>query len=288
MTVRHSFDLYEYIAATTSPEVAAAMASSVAWRIDILIVQAARQLFKQVREVQHENSLDTLAELNITLGAQIAAERAFEEAGSTTEGPIATIQELSPLAEGWHGLSAKLTELTYDYKGFPRQYARKCIEEQITSPEVIKVGSGTKARMRRSAERKAEMFGEPDAVDQLYNNGVRRSELRAADMVEALKAQSRGVVHMLHLAQRLDVGRVPSSNFQNLAVETQRILIDAAQGAAERAETYAVENRGLSDSDYDLISLSAFKVVKDLRAELKHPRFVAQAAQLVAGEKMTG
>ena len=79
-----TFDLFDYIRDTTNIEVAAQMAQSVAWRLDVMIQGAARQLFKAVREHQYANGVDGLSELTMALQEQMFAEQAFAKAKPAT------------------------------------------------------------------------------------------------------------------------------------------------------------------------------------------------------------
>lgn len=289
--VHHSFDLFDYVNAIMSPEVAAQVAQSVAWRIDTMSISAARQLFKDIREDQVNAGIDSLAELTLAMNKQAYSEQVFHEYGSIHTGPICLIKELAYVSEAWHAAAARLTSLTFDWKGVPKVYTQRSIEDQIFNPGTIKIAGESKARMRVSAERKANLFGMPEAVDKLYANNLARSEQRAADTVENIKSMAQGVFHMYALAvahPMQDPSGATTTEFMSLSLETQRVLINAAMTAAERAESWATNDRNLSDNDYDLISLSAFKAMKELGAELKHPRFIAAAAQQQAGEHMTG
>lgn len=286
-----SFDLHDYVSEIMSPEVAAQVAQSVAWRVDIMIISAARQLYKGIRQNQFEAGIDVMAELTLSLNMQAYAETAFYENGSTVTGPVCAIKELMYVRESWHGLARELTGMTSDWKGVPKTYIEKTIEEQIFEPGQMKVASQTKNRMMISAKRKAEAYDMPDAADKLYASNIARAEQRNADMGENLKGMAQGVCHMFSLAcahKMDDPSGETTMEFTSLSLEAQRVLINAAKVAAERAEQWAMDDRNLSDNDFDLISLSALKVDKDLRSALKQPRFVAAAAQETAAEANVG
>lgn len=286
-----SFDLFDYVNDVMSPEVAAAVAQSVAWRIDIMIIGAARTLYRDVRSEAFNTGVDVLAELTLSLNMQAFAESSFYEAGSTVTGPVCSIKELMYVREAWHCLATNLTSLTYDRNGCPKVYIPKTIEMQIFEPGQMKVAPKTKARMMISAKRKAEAAEMPEATDKLYANNLQRTEQRNADMSENLKNQAQGVCHMFDMACKhamIDPSGDTTMEFMSLSLETQRVLINAAKVAAERAEQWAMDDLRMADSDFDVISLSVLKLDKDLRAVLKQPRFMIAAAQELAASANVG
>ncbi len=70
------------------------------------------------------------------------------------------------------------------------------------------------------------------------------------------------------------------TEFYKLPVSVQRVLLQHAQSAAQRADEWACKERGMSDNEYDRILACVLKVDADIRAVMKSPRFVI--AQRVA------
>lgn len=289
--VHHFFDLFEYINSIPSPEVAAQVAQSVAFRVDVTIISAARALYKDIREELFNAGIDVRAELSLALNQKAYAETAFYENGSTATGPVCTIKQLMAQREMWHGLAKELTQLTYDWKGVPRTYVEKDIVEQILEPGAMKVSSLTKAKHMKGAKRSAEALGAPEHAELLYAKRIQRSEQRNADMLENLRDQAQGVVNMFELALSHpmdDPSGATTAEFRSLPLDTRRMLINAAITAAERAEEWAAEDRNMTDTAYDVISIASMKAIKDLRTQLTHPDFVIAARQAEAAESMTG
>lgn len=289
--VHHHFDLFNFTSEVISPEVAAQMAQSVAWRIDIMIISAARSLYKDIREEQFNAGIDVRAELTLAMNKQAYSEQAFYEHGSSNVGPVSSIKELMYQREGWHALATDLTALTCDWKGQPKVYVAKTIEEQIFEPGQMKVGADTKRKLHMGAKRLAEAYDQPEEAENLYKRRLERSEQKMVDVGENLKTQAQGVCHMFDLAIRHPMNQ-PSGDttmeFSSLSLDSQRTLIKAAATAAQRAEEWAADDRNMTDTDYDMICLSSIKAVKLLNAELKQPRFVVARQQQEAGEAMTG
>lgn len=289
--VHHYFDLFNYVNTIASPEVAAQVAQSTAWRIDVMIISAARSLYKDIREELFNTGVDVRAELTLAMNQKSYAEQVFYENGSTVTGPVSTIKELMYQREAWHTLAKNLTSLTFDWKGTPRTYVEKSIEDQIFEPGQMKVSRETKAKHLKGAKRMAEAYDQPEAAEILYSRRLARSEQKMSDVSENLRDQAQGVANMFELAVRHpmeDPSGATTMEFTSLSLDTRRVLINAAITAAERAEEWAAEDRNMTDTGYDLICLATLKVVKELRAQLKQPCFVAAAQQEAAAAVNVG
>ena len=289
--VHHYFSLFDYINSIPSPEVAAQVATSVAWHVDTMVISAARQLYKGIREELFNQGIDVKAELTLSLNMQAYAETAFHENGSSVTGPVCAIKELMFQREMWQELAKTLTNMTFDWKGVPREYKERSIEDQIFEPGVMKVGANTKAKLLKGAQRIAEAYDQPESTQLLYSRRLARSEQKMADIGENLRDQAQGVANMFDLAVRhpmADPSGETTAEFTSLSLEAQRVLLNAAITAAERAEEWAAEDRNLTDTASDLICLSSLKVIKDLRAQLKQPCFINAAHQEAAAETNVG
>lgn len=289
--VHHYFDLWDYVNAIPSPEVAAQVAQSTAWRIDVMIISAARNLYKDIREEAFNAGVDTRAELTLAMNQKAFSEQVFAENGSTVTGPVSTIKELMYVREAWQNLAKNLTNLTFDWKGTPRVYTERSIEDQIFEPGQMKVSRETKAKHLKGATRIAEAYDQPEAAQLLYTKRLARSEQKMADVSENLRDQAQGVANMFDLAVHhpmKDPSGPTTMEFNSLSVDARRVLINAAITAAERAEEWAAEDRNMSDTSYDMICLTVLKVVKDLRAQLKQPCYVIAAHQEAAAAVNVG
>lgn len=289
--VRHYFDLFDYINSIPSPEVAAQVAQSTAWRIDVMIISAARQLYKDIREELFNTGVDVKAELTLAMNQKAYSEQVFAENGSTATGPVSTIKELMYQREAWHTLAKDLTSLTFDWRGSPKTYIERSIEDQIFEPGQMKVSRETKAKHLKGAQRMAEAYDQPEATHLLYTKRLARSEQKMSDVSENLRDQAQGVAHMFDLAchhTMEDPSGPTTMEFNSLSINVRRTLINAAITAAERAEEWAAEDRNMSDTSYDLICLATLKVVKDLRAQLKQPCYIAAAHQEAAAAVNVG
>jgi hypothetical protein len=293
----HYFDLFQFIDAIPSVEVAAQVATSTAWRIDVTIISAARQIYKAVKEELYNQGVDERAELTNALNMQAFAEESFSEIGSSLTGPIATIKHLTYQREAWQELAKRLTALTCNWQGVPNFYAEKSLEDQIFNPGNMKVSGDTKRKLKMGSQRKAEAAGSPELAAALYERQLARSAGKAEDITALMKTQAQGIAFMLDAAARH--GNVLNKEsctpqgelsplFSGLPVDVQRILIDNAIKAAQRAEEWAAEDRSITESGYDTICICSLKAVAELQSVLKAPKFREPQQQAEAVENTLG
>ena len=278
--------------------------------VDFTLVNAARSLFKGVRQDTFQNgTLDSIAELNAALNEQVFAETCFYEAGSTTTGFIETIQSLYPLREQWLEDAKRITALTVDWEGKPRAYTPLDLEEQICAPE-INTSKKTIGRITRQVTRKAADMG-IDEEDKLktIENRLAREKTNNAEMVLSMKSTSAGVLHMLHAALQAnidtdttDVNGGHSSEGSSCRVEHKagkpdfhllpysmryKLISDVIRNAELQSE-WACKNNRMSDDEFDTFDMLCSKTIKALRAVVNSPAFKAALAQTEASEAMTG
>lgn len=290
-TTHAYFDLFSAIKGIASPEIAAPTAQSTAWKIDALIIQSARQIYRGVKDHYANSGLDARAELTLALNEQAFAESCFDEIGSSMTGPITTIKELMFQREAWIALAVELTPLTLSYTGQPKVYEHKDLESSLFEIGPMKVNSQFKSRAQRSAKRNAEAFGMPEEADRLYQSKLARKEISMAGLAENLKDQAQGVAWMMYAANRADIKAVDTQTtayFSSLTLPTQRELINNAVQAAARALDWAADNRSLTEADYDMADLACLKFTRELQAVLKSSRFANAAQQEAAAAVNVG
>lgn len=284
-----TFDLFDYIRDTVNAEVAAQMAQSVAWRIDVLIQGAARQLFKAVREHQYTNGVDGLAELTLALQEQAFAEQAFAETGSTTDGPVTIIKELMMWRAAAHNLASSLTSLTTDFAGRPKHYEIPDLDGVFFQEVNLKVKPQTKRRMTMSIERRAKAYDlTPEEKQAQLAKRILREEGKLKDVGTTLQEQAGAVYEMFRQACAATLDADIGQCFHTMAMSSQRVLIESAMTAADRAEDYATSSSSLSDAEFDDVCMTVLCVNKELKAVLTSPRFRNDAAQQAAAAVNVG
>lgn len=284
-----TFCLFDHIREIINPEVAAQVAQSVAWRVDTLIQGAARQLFKSVREDQFKKGVDGLAELTMALREQAFAEHAFEEAGNVVTGPVATIKELMLQREGAHNLAAELTALCNDWQGRPKTYVVPDLDDVFFTEVNLKVRPQTKRRIAMSVERRAKAYDldEAETKAQIAKR-VAREEDKLHDVSQTLQDQSGAVYEMFRQACSVSLDAEVGRDFHTMEMANQRILIEAAITAADRAEEYAASSTNMTDSEFDDVCMCVLQTVKQLKLVLNSSRFKTAAQREAAAAVNVG
>jgi hypothetical protein len=293
-TTHQYFDLIDYIRNIQNFEVASQMAQSLAFRVDVNIQSAARQLFKLLRDDQMEklaagSSNDSLADLTAALGEQAFAERCFHEIGSSAAGPVETIRDLMSMRDDIHEMAAELTSYCLDWQGNARQYEIPDLDARFYERPKLKIKETEARRAAKSVTRRAEAYGlsKEDAETMLVKKLARKND-KLREVEETLANQGHVVHVMFTLAMSCKIDCTPADSFYTLAIDQQRQMIDACMKAADRAEEYAERNDRLPESDYDDICACVMKVNRDLSNVLRSPRFAAHAASEAAASTNVG
>lgn len=284
-----TFCLFDFIREIPNCEVAAQVAQSTAWRIDTLIQGAARQLFKAVREDQFKKGVDGLAELTMALREQAFAEHAFEEAGNVVTGPVATIKELTVHREGARNLAAELTALCLDWQGRPKLYVAPDLDDVFFNEVQLRVKPQTKRRIAMSVERRAKAYDltEEETKAQVAKR-VQREEDKLHDVSATLQDQSGAVYEMFRQACAVQLDAEVGREFHTMAMENQRILIESAIAAADRAEEYAASSNNITDAEFDDICMCVLQTTKQLKLVLNSTRFKTAAQREAAAAVNVG
>jgi hypothetical protein len=280
-TTYKTFDLNTFLDELPSAYVRMQALQSYAWRIDTLITQAVRTLFKAVREeakVGGIDSLDTFADYNNALAEQDFAEQCFLEIGSASAGPVTSIHELLDIRAEAHQLAYDATRQVLDWKGNLRTYIIPDLEDVIGTVGTMKPKATTVARINQIATRNASKVatGKDVAIlaEKLAAPRLKRESNRLTSMAESLKAQVGAVSMMFNIAVRNRPERMNKSlDFHGINIETQRTLIASAKQALDRAEEFATSDDNMSDNEFDGVTLCVELAKNTLDAVLRSPRF---------------
>lgn len=278
------FDLFDYIDQMNVIYVAAAMASSTAWRIDTLIVSNARQLLKFIKEENfNQGGYQGMSEVLTALEDAEFAEQSFHEIGTApaVSGTLETLRALNAQRDQWHDLAQRLVSMTSDYRGNPVVYEMPEIDLVFERDPALRVNETTQRRLKVRSERVAQALGAPDLAEEHFKRSLQRKEDDNKRVASILKEQSSLARFMFHMALRTDESSAAlrSKAFYTLPAAAQTLLIDNAASAAARADERAADDRNLSETEYDMISLTAIKAMTELKKVLTSPRLRAPAAQ---------
>lgn len=277
-TTYKTFDLADFIENLPQEYLRMQAAQSYAWRLDTMLVQATRTLFKTVRDDLRTSELDSAADMNNALAETAFAEMAFNDIGSDSCGPVRSIHELLDIRQRAHTIAAACTTAVLDWKGHMRSYQEPDVLDLFDKVGTMKPKASTLAKMQRNASRRAASVATgKDAIEmaqRLMDRKVGRERARLAAMGDALKAQSGGLKCMFDLALKNRPERLPAQcEFHQIDVEHQRLLISNTISACERAEDYAESDSNISDTECDDICLASDLAIRELKKVLVSPRF---------------
>lgn len=284
------FNLMDYIRNIKSVDVAAQMAQSVAFSVDVAINGACRQLMKQLRELRDRYGIESVSDMTLALEDTAFAEEVMMEAGKDDLGPVATILQLNCVRDAWHELASELTGMTFNWQGVPRTYEIKPIEEMLLREVKLQVKPVVAHRLRVQVERRAGDASKED-IDAVYAKRLAREEQRARDTARALTEQQGTIVTLYQVASnpRGDLrakvlgetdkySEHEEVHFHELDASLRRTFIEAALKGAARAEEYATSSTSITDTEFDAVSFAVIAIERELKAILNGPAYAVQRA----------
>ena len=271
-TTNAFFDLVEYVERVRCVDVAAEMAKSIAFRVDVAIAAECRNLLKALRGVSTDFGIDTAAELTKAVADAAFAEEAMKACGHPAEGPMQRIAELSAVRQTVVDMATELVGMTYNWDGTPRVYNTPDIDEVLLREVTLSVKPMQKSRIELMVRRRAD-GAKDDDIKRVIERHLEREEQKARDKSEALTKQGPALLSLFNLAIVHSDVIASDVEFHTLAANTRRTLIDAALKGAARAEDYASGSSNLSDHEFDDICFGAIKVERELKAVLNSPAY---------------
>lgn len=282
-TTHAYFDLKEYISNIKAVDVAAQMASSTAFAVDLAMVGTLRQIMKNIRAHHGAYGYDSVGAMTDALRDLEFTEQVFREHGKTEASLLGTFGHLLAVREQWHDLAKELMGMTFSWDGTPRVYMHVPFEEFLSQEVAIKVQPTVERRIRVAVERRANGASKED-VDAVVQRRMQREKEKAKDISRTLTEQSATLLTIYDLladkAYEL-AGLDPYAEefeFHDLDARLRIQLINAALQGAARAEEYATNSRSITDDEFDQISFAVIKVERELKAVLNGPAYKVQRA----------
>lgn len=290
-TTHAFFDLKDYVMSTKNADVAAQMAQSIGFAIDVSINNAARQLMKNLREHHMDHGIDSLSEMTAALEDAAFAEEVMMEAGKDELGPVAAILQLNAIRDQWHLLASELTSMTLSWNGVPRTYEIKPIEEVLLREVKLQVKPIVEHRIKAQITRR---FGDEvskEDIDAQVTRRIEREQQKLKEISATLQSQQGAIVTIYQMASNprgeiraLVLGETDAYSeheevsFHRLDASLRKQMIEAAMKGAARAEEFATSSSNISDVEFDDICFAAIKVERELKAVLKSPSYAVQRA----------
>lgn len=276
-TTHAYFDLKDYIQSLGCIDVAAQMAQSVAFRIDVILTGAVRQLMKNLRVNHVDHGIDSISEMTSALSEMNFAEEIFAGAGKDELGPVATILQMSAVRDIWQDLCGEMTGMTFDYRGVPRTWDVQCVEDVLRREATLKVKPETTRRIKVQVQRRAGDASAED-IEAVIARRIALEESKAQDASRALNSQTDTLVTLYGIALMQGVATEENVDFYELSADVRRQLIDAAMKGAARAEEFATSSSSITDAEFDAINFAVIKIERELKAVLAGPAYAVQRA----------
>lgn len=262
-------DMLHFIKTTINPEIAAQMASSVAWRIDTLLQGQARQLLKELMPTLREQGVEEFNELEASIASAVMGEYQTTQAGRDNHGPVGNIQALNMMRQNAHDLAKELVGMTFDKDGCGKHYEIPDLEEVFFAPVDLKVKPVSARRAIKSAERSAAAYGlTPEQTAVKVANTLKRKEDKAKDTSRFLMDQQPTVATLYRLASRADMPFTISEEFDELSKSIQLTLMTTARDAALRYAEWAQDYFWLTENEYEDIDSCATATATKLAAHI--------------------
>ena len=277
------FDLTAYIQSIKSADVAAQMAQSVAFAIDLKMASTLRAIMKAIRVHHDSYGYDSVGAMTDALRDVVFAEEVFREHGKNEEGLVETFALLNMVRQGWHDLAQELTGMTLDWQGVPRSYEIKPFEEFLTREIKLSVKPEVERRIRITVERRADGASKEDVEAVIAKRQARETQ-KAKDTSRALMEQTATLLTLFDLLDEQSwelIGRDPYDHepeFHELPADVRIQLINAALKGTARAEDYAAGSSSITDDEFDQINFATMRVERELKAILAGPAYAVQRA----------
>lgn len=272
------FDLGAYIAGVKSPDVAAQMASTYAFMLDVQIQKNARSILRTLTEgMKAYEGYESMKDIYSVLEEHEFLEAQMAQAGLSEDGPAATLKRLIALRPASVLLAQELVGMTFRWDGTPNTFVSKDLHEIFEDRPELKINKRTEQRIKLSVERHAEDASR-DEIDAVVAKRMKREQEKLTDTANSMFDQRRALTAIV---ERVESGAGESS-FHDLDVAVQRQLIMQVMSSAQRAEEFAAGNSNLTDAEFDSISFSVIAVCKQLRAVLQGAKFTVAERTAVA------
>lgn len=276
------FDLKEYIAHVKSPEIAAQMAQSVAFIVDVQMAKILRQIMKEIRAHHEAYGYDSIGAMTDALADQQFADEVMREHGVSEAGLIEQFTLANLVRADWHLLAQELTGMTHTWQGVPRTYEWGEFDEFLAREIKLDVKPAVERRIRLAVERRADSASKED-VEAVIARRVQREGQKLKDVSRTLADQTATLITLYDLLDQNGhtyIGRDPYDNveFYDLSTELRQQLIEAALRGAARAEDFATNSSSITDAEFDQISFGVIKVERELKTILAGPAYAVQRA----------
>lgn len=290
------FSLEEYILArVVPPEVAAQMAQAVDFAALNLVRSRARAAVRAIEQADQGMTThmlrsqfkaadpdepitieqEVLNDLEVLIKEVISGNEFMADAGHEP-GVIPQLFQAIELRERWEEIATAFTGMTVDFRGNPRVYRSKSVEEAISEAYMPDISATEQSRLKLAVTKEATRKGlSIQATNELYKERLaqRQAVIEAQGRDRALEAGFDAIVFGLIVQAGSAATHKPLSiDFWELPQEAKGSMIQAAIRGAKRAEMYATSDRNITESQFSTIVEEVAKVEAQLEAVLGSAR----------------
>lgn len=290
------FSIEEYILdRVASPEVAAQMAQAVDFAALNLVRTRARAVVKEVEKADQGMTSHLLRakfkaanpdepvvveqELLVDLEniiREVAQGGDFMSDAGHEPGAIQQLLQAVEVRERWEEIATALTGMTTDYRGNPREYRSKSLEEAVGEAYQPELSATENARIKMTVVKEANRKGLGiEATNELFKQRLnqRKAVIEAQNRDRALLAEFDSLVFGLVLQVGATIQNEPlSAAFWELPSEVRGSFIQAAIRGARRAESFATSDRNLTEEQFGFIVEEVARIESQLEAVLGSAR----------------
>lgn len=290
------FSIEEYILdRVTSPEVAAQMAQAVDFAALNLVRSRARAVVTAVEKADQGMTSHLLRakfkaanpdepivveqELLVDLEniiREVAQGGDFMNDAGHEPGAIQQLLQAVEVRERWGEIATALTGMTTDFRGNPRSYRSKSLEEAVSEVYQFELSATENSRIKLAVTKEANRKGLGlEATNELFKKRFdqRKAVIEAQNRDRALLAEFDSLVFGLVMQAGSAVKNSPlPTAFWELPAEVRSSFIEAAIRGARRAESFATSDRNLTEDQFSLIVEECARIETQLEAVLGSAR----------------
>lgn len=249
-------------------EMKARVSSSMAWMLDMRIVNYARQVFFETyRESMETGSIDAFNEFTRRMNEVIAGGEHTEEVGFVNVSAFTQLVSLLNMRKFWHDFAGKHAT---------RAYEPKTLTELVMSEKLRETTIDSKAKIEMRARFAAN--GDAAMETKLFEMLLAKSNQSLAQQHELRQKLNPAVLRIIQIASNKAqfVYDDECPPFHELPIDVQRSLIEASIGAVERALADMANLRSVTLDDYAIAIKEAASYQAEVKKVLAAPKFVAQ------------
>lgn len=290
------FALEEYILdRVTSPEVAAQMAQAVDFAALNLVRSRARAVVTAVEKADKgmtsyllrakfkaadpDEPIVVEQELLVDLEniiREVAQGGDFMDDAGHEPGSIQQLLQAVEVRERWEELASGLTGMTCDFRGNPREYRSKSLEEAVSEAYQPELSATEHSRIKLAVTKEASRKGlGVEATNLLFKQRLdqRKAVIESQNRDRALLAEFDSLVFGLVMQVGAAIAhKPPAADFWELPSDVRSAFTQAAIRGARRAESFATSDRNLTEDQFGLIVEEVARVETQLEAVLGSAR----------------